>query len=210
MARILFLAASLVSASALVGCATLTNDANIPISFSMSDGSKAKCAIYNKRGNWSVDVPATPMIRRSDDALKYSCTTDDGRSAVGSIDSTVGAKIVASAVFIDFGITDAITDKHRDYPRSFVIPIEPRDATENSPAVPADTRLHKSKTDGSEYQARYFEQVKGIANAMACEDSTSFLKEDAGTETWLLDCGDKESLLIKCSDETCMVAQSKQ
>ena len=40
--------------------------------------------------------------------------------------STVGAKIVASAVFIDFGITDAITDKHRDYPASFVIPIPAR------------------------------------------------------------------------------------
>jgi len=34
-----------------------------------------------------------------------------------------GAKIVASAVFIDFGITDAITDKHREYPSNYVIPM---------------------------------------------------------------------------------------
>ena len=40
------------------------------------------------------------------------------------IPSTMGAKIVASAVFLDFGITDAITDKHRKYPASFVIPIK--------------------------------------------------------------------------------------
>lgn len=64
------------------------------------------------------------MIRRSDDGLKYECTTEDGRSASGLIPSTIGAKIVASAVFIDFGITDAITDKHREYPSSYVIPIE--------------------------------------------------------------------------------------
>jgi hypothetical protein len=64
------------------------------------------------------------MIRRSDDQLVYTCETEDGRKATGAIASTVGAKIVASAVFIDFGITDAITDKHREYPASFVIPVK--------------------------------------------------------------------------------------
>ena len=193
----------------LSGCATLTNDANVPVSFSMGDGSKAKCVMHNKRGNWDVDVPATPMIRRSDDALKYSCTTDDGRTTEGSIDSTVGAKIVASAVFLDLGITDAITDKHRDYPRSFVIPIEPIDSSNTSSTLPATSGKDESKSDGSMYQPQYLDQVKGVASAMVCEESVSFLKEKAGTESWLLGCGDKESLLVKCTDGTCMVAQSK-
>lgn len=35
----------------------------------------------------------------------------------------MGGKIVASAVFLDFGIVDAITDKHRKYPDSYVIPV---------------------------------------------------------------------------------------
>lgn len=109
---------------ALTGCASLTNDANVPVSLSMSDGSTAQCKLDNKRGRWDVKVPSTPMIRRSDDGLKYDCTTEDGRTASGLIPSTIGAKIVASAVFIDLGITDAITDKHREYPSSFVIPIE--------------------------------------------------------------------------------------
>ena len=102
----------------------MTNDPNVPIAFSMSDGSSAKCTMTNKRGVWEISIPSTAMIRRSDDALKYECTTEDGRKAVGQIESTIGAKIVASAVFIDFGITDAITDKHREYPASFVIPIQ--------------------------------------------------------------------------------------
>ena len=38
--------------------------------------------------------------------------------------STTGAKIVVSAIFLDFGIVDSITDKHRDYPASYVIPIK--------------------------------------------------------------------------------------
>ena len=48
------------------------------------------------------------------------------------IPSTMGGKIIASAVFIDFGIVDAITDKHRKYPASFVIPIK---ADENAVEV---------------------------------------------------------------------------
>jgi hypothetical protein len=47
------------------------------------------------------------------------------------------AKIVASAVFIDFGITDAITGKHRQYPASFVIPMPHK--TGVAAAVPAST-----------------------------------------------------------------------
>ena len=82
------------------------------------------------------------MIRRSDDQLVFTCETEDGRKATGAIPSTVGAKIVASAVFIDFGITDAITDKHREYPASFVIPVKRDDkakveAVSDSPEDPA-------------------------------------------------------------------------
>ena len=68
-------------------------------------------------------MPGTASIRRSDDNLQYNCVTDEGKTAIGSIPSEIGAKIVASAVFIDFGITDAITDKHRIYPSNYVIPV---------------------------------------------------------------------------------------
>lgn len=112
------------AALALAGCATLTNDAMTPVAMSFSDGSSGSCKLTNKRGSWNVDLPATVSVRRSDDALKYECTTEDGRKASGQIESRIGAKIVASAVFIDFGITDAITDKHREYPDSYVIPIK--------------------------------------------------------------------------------------
>ena len=104
----LLISTTVLISATLSGCATLTNDANVPIAFSMSDGSTAQCAMDNKRGNWSIEVPATAMIRRSDDALRYVCTTKDGRTATGSIPSKIGAKIVASAVFIDFGITDPV------------------------------------------------------------------------------------------------------
>ena len=120
MKQLLLCAISIAS----LGCATLTNDAMVPVGFSFSDGSSGRCKLQNKRGTWDSHIPSITSIRRSDDQLKYDCQTEDGRKAFGSIDSTIGAKIVASAVFIDFGITDAITDKHREYPASFVIPIE--------------------------------------------------------------------------------------
>lgn len=114
-----FLSALLIS-----GCATLTNDENVPVALSFSDGSEGKCALANKRGNWDVDMPDTTYIRRSDDRLQYNCLTADGKEAKGGIESAIGAKIVASAVFLDFGIVDSITDKHREYPASFVIPVK--------------------------------------------------------------------------------------
>lgn len=106
-----------------MGCATITNDAMTPVALSFSDGSNGQCQLQNKRGAWAATIPSTYSIRRSDDPLRYNCRSSDGRQAFGSIPSTVGAKIVASAVFIDFGITDAITDKHREYPTSYVIPL---------------------------------------------------------------------------------------
>ena len=109
----------------LAGCASIVNDANIPLTFSFSDGTEGKCVLDNKRGRWEVDLPGTTMIRRSDDALKYECVTDDGRESIGSIASKMdAAKFGASVIFIDLGITDAITDKHRDYERNIVIPVK--------------------------------------------------------------------------------------
>ena len=108
----------------LASCATITNDPNVPVSLSFSDGSEGTCQISNKRMALTVDIPSTPMVRRSDDALKFDCETTDGRKSFGSIPSTMGGKIVASAVFLDFGIVDSITDKHRIYPANFVLPVK--------------------------------------------------------------------------------------
>ena len=106
------------------GCATITNDPNVPVALAFSDGSEGQCKLRNKRGNWQTPIPDTVSIRRSDDVLQYDCVNDAGKTANGGIPSRMGGKIIASAVFIDFGITDSITDKHREYPESFVIPIK--------------------------------------------------------------------------------------
>lgn len=106
------------------GCASITNDAYVPMAISFSDGSSGTCRLTNKRMSIEAEIPSAPMIRRSDDHLNLSCKTKDGRQAVASIPSTMGSKIIASAIFLDFGITDAITDKHREYPASYVIPLK--------------------------------------------------------------------------------------
>ena len=110
---------------AISSCATMTNDAYVPLALSFSDGSSGTCKLQNKRMAIQADIPSSPMIRRSDDVLKYDCTTDDGREAFGSIaSSTDAAKMGASVLIWDLGITDAITDKAREYPQSFVIPVK--------------------------------------------------------------------------------------
>ena len=111
----------------LSACATLTNDPMIGVTASFSDGSEGSCSFQNKRGIWRSDIPDTVMIRRSDDALIYRCRTDDGRETEGSIASEIeAAKFGASILFLDFGITDAITDKHRTYQGNVVIPVPRR------------------------------------------------------------------------------------
>ena len=113
----------------LSGCASIINDANIPIVVSFSDGSTGECVFRNKRGTWTSDIP-TPgvMIRRSDDSLTYDCETEDGREIAGSIRSEMeGEKLAASVMFFDLGITDSITDMHRTYQGNVVIPIRARE-----------------------------------------------------------------------------------
>ena len=108
----------------LTSCATIVNDANVPVSLAFSDGSSGECKLTNKRGSWQGKIPQTFSIRRSDDPLRYDCETDEGKKGFGSIPSTLeGGKLAGSVVFFDLGITDSITDKHRIYPASFVIPV---------------------------------------------------------------------------------------
>jgi len=132
-----------------VGCATLTEDAMTPIAFSFSDGSSGTCKLINKRGSWEQEIPGVASVRKSDDALKYDCATEDGRTVVGSIESEMGAKIVASAVFLDLGITDAITDKHRKYVESYTIPIKAREGGQSNSASP------KNVSEGTGKSAMY-------------------------------------------------------
>lgn len=115
----------ILAAFAIGGCATIVNDPNIPLAFSFSDGSSGKCNFTNKRGSWDADIPATNvLIRRSDDDLRYTCTTSNGDTASGAIRSEIeGEKMAASVIFWDLGITDAITDKHRTYQGNVVIPV---------------------------------------------------------------------------------------
>ena len=109
---------------AFSSCASITNDAFVPMAISFSDGSSGTCQITNKRMSIEAPIPSAPMIRRSDDNLQLNCKTDDGRTAIASVPSSMGGKIVASAVFLDFGIVDSITDKHREYPASYVVPVK--------------------------------------------------------------------------------------
>ena len=113
------------TAMLLTSCATIVNDANVPVSLSFSNGEEGSCNLSNKRISMQASIPGTSMVRRSDDALRFDCKTKTGKKAFGSIPSEMeGAKLGASVLFFDLGITDAITDKHRTYSPNFVIPVQ--------------------------------------------------------------------------------------
>jgi len=155
----------------ITGCATLTSDPLTPIAISASDGSNGRCVLTNKRGSWEVDVPSTVYVRRSDDVLRYDLETEDGHKAVGSIPSRIGAKIIASAVFLDLGIVDAITDKHREYPPSFVIPIKkfaPNDMTDNAPSPLQETGETEETPSVSPTLARFSSDGSNTYHILTC------------------------------------------
>ena len=109
-------------------CSTLTKDSHVPMNLSFSDNSAGDCSLQNKRESYSLEIPGTENIRRSDDALVYDCATKDGRAAKGAIPSTVGASM-AGNIILGGGIgaiIDATNDYHIDYPGQFVIPVVAR------------------------------------------------------------------------------------
>ena len=108
---------TLMSVSALCGCAAIVNDDHTPLSVAFSDGSSGKCVISNNRASYDILVPSTQMVRRARSDLNYSCITKNQETAVGSIPSSIEAeKLAASIIFLDFGIIDSITEKARTYP----------------------------------------------------------------------------------------------
>jgi hypothetical protein len=114
----------LLSIFILTSCATIVNDPNVPVAISLSDGSDGECRLTNKRVSLSGKVPSTFMVRRSDDTLRVDCTSESGKRGLASIPSQIEAgKLAGSVVFFDLGITDSITDKHRTYASSFVVPV---------------------------------------------------------------------------------------
>ena len=114
---------ALVVAVTVSSCATLTNDPNQQIQFvgMNCNDQTISCHMSNKRGSWIVELPGSAMIRRSDDLLRVECSNTEGKRYLMTAKSRIGAKIVASAVFLDFGIVDAITDKHREYPEQVLV-----------------------------------------------------------------------------------------
>ena len=154
-------AALFVAAGAVVfltGCATIVNDSHIPLTVSFSDGSKGQCTFKNKRGAWLSEIPTTGvMIRRSDDALFYDCVTENGMASSGAVQSEMeGEKLAASVVFLDLGITDAITDMHRTYQGIIVLPVMTKEAAAQQAAIRDEAArkaaAEKAAAEESEYQ----------------------------------------------------------
>ena len=112
------------TAAALGGCATLSNEAMIPVSFTTPQCQmEIQCTATNKRGSWSFTPPQTVMIRRSDDTLHVQCSLPGGKQITSAVASDMEhGKMAASIFLLDLGITDAITDKHRTYPSQVIIP----------------------------------------------------------------------------------------
>ncbi len=121
------LIAGVVVASALLGgCSSIVNEDMSTINFDAPecpDGTQ--CTVEHKKGQYSVQVPGTLTIPKSDDPLHITCRTRDGRVYVNAVDSKMGGMIWGNIIFGGGigAIVDAHTDAHRIYPHTIKIPM---------------------------------------------------------------------------------------
>lgn len=64
-----------------------------------------------------------------------------------------------------------------------------------------------SNDEMNEAEAQHKDEVIKVANAMECRAGISLRQVTRESETWKLDCGDGESLSVKCFDDACYVKQ---
>jgi len=202
------LIAVLISVFLVSSCATIVNDPMVPVTFTFSDGSDGECHLTNKRGVWETDLPATVYVRRSDDGLRYVCSTEDGRRSTGTVPSSMGAEIVASAIFWDLGITDAITDKHRNYPTTVVVPVKKVIASQaekedtNSSAQASNKTEVQLGSDGTNEQLYRFEAMRA-AIKLDCTDNLELLKNEGDEEIYSVNCSENRGVFFQCNSSGC-------
>ena len=61
----------------------------------------------------------------------------------------------------------------------------------------------EAKAEVEEVGFQHKNEVVKVANAMECKAGISLQQVTKESETWILDCGDGESLTVKCFDDTC-------
>lgn len=92
--------------------ASLTNNVYSPTVLTFNNSSSETCYIFNKLMQIKAVAPSSPM-NKSDGTLKLHCKTEDSKDVIVSVPNNIGVKIVPSGVFLDFSITDPITEKCR-------------------------------------------------------------------------------------------------
>lgn len=99
------------------GCASITKDEATLVQVN-AEGcpEETECTLKNKKGSWKVKPPGSVAVRRSDDALRVSCSAPDG-GAVGEglSESEIGGAFWVNLLWWPGMVVDAHTDKHRDY-----------------------------------------------------------------------------------------------
>jgi hypothetical protein len=66
---------------------------------------------------------------------------------------------------------------------------------------------NEAKEEVVESGAKHKQQVLSVASAMECQSGISLQSVGKESETWMLACGDGESLTVRCFDEDCYVKQ---
>lgn len=109
--------------TSLVGCATITKDANQLVkieSYNKNDEKidGAKCTLKNERGEWHGEAPGAILVHRSNENLEIKCDKDGEESAFATLVSRLNGNMFGNILFGGGigAIVDHSNGKAYDYP----------------------------------------------------------------------------------------------
>ena len=117
--------AVMIAIIALSGCATMMqgNEGENVMVNAQNCPAGTKCTLTNKKGSWTVEVPGSVTVQKSDDTLYLRCSGPGGAVAQAALDSEMTGTIFGN-IILGGGIgaiVDANTDAHREYDNAVTI-----------------------------------------------------------------------------------------
>lgn len=138
MSRFSRFAVVLFAAALLSACGTLVDKSSIPVRFEAIGATNVKCDVYNKDFRYSVNVPETVLLKKSQNDLTVDCYAPGNREKHFIVDATLSpwtfGNVVTNAA-VPGGVYDYHTGGMFRYPS--VITVDFSDTVATMSPLPA-------------------------------------------------------------------------
>jgi hypothetical protein len=134
--KVVTIAALFALGTGLSGCASIIKGSSQTISINTGSVRNVPCTLSSERGRWRVVAPGRVRVKRSKEDIQVRCNKSGYQETVDNIESDlepwVFGNILAGGL-IGLGV-DASTGAMNQYPRTFMIEMDPEPGLAPAPA----------------------------------------------------------------------------